>query len=735
MEITPPDSYHNEPKKRRKQIKSCMFCRKRKLKCDKAKPMCGQCKERKLPDCLYTDFNFPVNSMKDLFDNTPNLELMERIKLLEQEVDELRRQQQLPSRQSINTNVSNNNISNSNNIQDTIFKHETIMVREMGNPLWNFRIQKISQGKSLIFGPTSWKTSIYLESEPVREKHFDLWGEIISNQKIWNQEHGITTKEFSVLESSIANDLTVMESMCQELPRYEEIKTCLADYFTSPLRELLEIMPEKTIVSVFEQHFIAGGAFDPKTGIKQSIKFSIREPQDYFRVGVIVSIICIQKFPQQIPASIEKFFTFLSGVPLSSVNSIDKAYFFAFQYIYRIYHCPNANWDGSEVADLVALLCQSCLNLGLDDMDRWCKDEGGEQGEEQKDVNGNSYDDEVKSLTLLWNFTLFADVCVSFDMGKPLFISNNHFDHTRYFRNVLTDKSVGPKKCRRDRLMKNFLKVGRQCINKVNDLMEPVDLISLTTELLEFIESSFLPIKYYTSIGLIGAVDIWDIMILSPTLGMLLNFFDMNKSFLKNISFYNKNGISKIIFVSVSACVTTLQVMYARDSYVKRKTDDNYLKPNLNLCLLLLNTLSIRTLAEMYGLMIEKLMLLEKGNIRLPEDDGANDRAINNVDMYIPNDCYYPVLGTVQKFLSALDPLFDPILQDFHREISKSFALSSLFKFERLSRSMFDNVLKSRTLIQQQWDERGYDLDNLSEKNMEDFLDDIWSVYEKQNPD
>lgn len=40
-------------KRRRKAIKSCAFCRKRKLRCDQQKPMCSTCKARNHKECVY----------------------------------------------------------------------------------------------------------------------------------------------------------------------------------------------------------------------------------------------------------------------------------------------------------------------------------------------------------------------------------------------------------------------------------------------------------------------------------------------------------------------------------------------------------------------------------------------------------------------------------------------------------------------------------------------------------
>ena len=69
--------------KRRKVIKSCAFCRKRKLKCSQARPMCQQCVIRKLPQCVYTEeFNYPLSNT-ELFEQVPNVALVQKIENLQ----------------------------------------------------------------------------------------------------------------------------------------------------------------------------------------------------------------------------------------------------------------------------------------------------------------------------------------------------------------------------------------------------------------------------------------------------------------------------------------------------------------------------------------------------------------------------------------------------------------------------------------------------------------------------
>ncbi|ODV93956.1 hypothetical protein PACTADRAFT_45969, partial [Pachysolen tannophilus NRRL Y-2460] len=48
---------HSQIKKRKRLPISCTTCRKRKIKCDRQKPLCGACKKNNVPVhlCIYDD--------------------------------------------------------------------------------------------------------------------------------------------------------------------------------------------------------------------------------------------------------------------------------------------------------------------------------------------------------------------------------------------------------------------------------------------------------------------------------------------------------------------------------------------------------------------------------------------------------------------------------------------------------------------------------------------------------
>lgn len=76
----------NSNKKRNKLIKSCGFCRRRKLRCDQQKPMCSTCISRNLVACQYAEeFNKSVEK-KAIYGTFSNMELLKKIDDLENKI-------------------------------------------------------------------------------------------------------------------------------------------------------------------------------------------------------------------------------------------------------------------------------------------------------------------------------------------------------------------------------------------------------------------------------------------------------------------------------------------------------------------------------------------------------------------------------------------------------------------------------------------------------------------------
>lgn len=110
------DSKVTKLRRRKKPVKSCSFCRQRKLKCDQVKPICSSCKSRQLKTCIYSNQIIDVNlNTDDLLDRNLNNNPNKNIKLNNLDPSEI---------QLLNANKENDTsvitASTSNDIDSTL---------------------------------------------------------------------------------------------------------------------------------------------------------------------------------------------------------------------------------------------------------------------------------------------------------------------------------------------------------------------------------------------------------------------------------------------------------------------------------------------------------------------------------------------------------------------------------------------------------------------------------------
>ncbi|KDN53086.1 hypothetical protein K437DRAFT_115767 [Tilletiaria anomala UBC 951] len=92
-----PDGEHDRPQKRRRRANmSCTQCKSRKIKCDRARPICGSCVRRGIPPqtCLLGDARDDYERMMSAPDVLRVVRLMERIASLEEELDQSNREKE-----------------------------------------------------------------------------------------------------------------------------------------------------------------------------------------------------------------------------------------------------------------------------------------------------------------------------------------------------------------------------------------------------------------------------------------------------------------------------------------------------------------------------------------------------------------------------------------------------------------------------------------------------------------
>lgn len=720
----------NITKKRRKLVKSCLFCRKRKLKCNQSKPMCQQCIDRKLPSCIYVDgFNYDIKS-DELFDSSPNVNLLSKIRLLECQIADLKNineQLKLNNQVDQNQKEKNNKVQNhftnttqgiTSNRYNSIFKadnNEIINFRER-NPIWNFRTSQWKCQRQFIFGPTSWKTLLAAEGEKFQLEFINLWEKL--KPKMENYYSMLP------LNTSIKLDLNsvLISSVCKDLPDYNEIKHYLIHFFKGPLHNVLSCLDQAKILKDLDECFVRINENSNNNGNDIIIDLSPKDGQNYYKIGIILVILSIGYYSDEIPLSIRNLLIVVNGLTCGSLNYVEKAQFLLLTCFFKVFDGRYSRWDGTDNYTVITTLCQAVLSLGLDDVNRWYRN--------KEALVGN-----LQTLKNTFYWALYCDIVNSFELGRSLYISDDMFDveslfHEKFNNDLFHSDSSDSLNMKKSLLLKKFIVTGRKSIQRVNNTFKykGEDIDTSISELQNFLELHFENIGMYTSFGRIFDVDPFEIAILSPVLGMLFNFHNIKRSFFKDISVRTKNGICKYGLLSLSLCVNTILSMFEIDKimYPILVQAGKKLTPFLNLSVSLTISLFVRLLSELYGTFFARLTSKQRGNLLMYP---GNSPTVELDTLEVPVENYYSLPGFLKYFHLILDQLADERYASLHKLVKTSYPLTSLLALDNIGRMLFSKALQSRSNIEQKWQKEGFDLDHLSDEMLKLFVDEVWEKY------
>ncbi|CAL9733216.1 transcription factor Pdr8p [Monosporozyma servazzii] len=677
------------PRKRRKQVKSCLFCRKRKLKCNKIKPMCQQCSNRKLPKCVYlSEFNYDVISVEELFDKHPNVKLLDKITHLQ-------------------SNITNNNNSGNNN--------------KSINPLSTFKTAHWKDNKLYIFGATSWRTIITADGTKFQLEFLNLWQKL--KPKSAKEAQQCSDLFFAPMKSDFrqnldgtVSDTSLTQLLCTDLPKFSKIKLCLEQFFNGPFHEFLHILdPKKTFRDLYEC-FIFNQQNDTIIDLRPT------DNTNFFKIGIILYILILTTYDNtsHVPESLIRYCIQINGAICMDITHTERAQFLLMCCYYKIHHGEYSRWDGTQIIPIVAQTVECCVSLGLDNVGKWYRNKENIVGDLKYLEN-----------TMIW--TLFTDVLTSFDIGKPPILSNDMFSIDLYESTLLRnqDQLIMP----RNQLFLDFIRIGRKSLTNLNSVNLPYnneDIDTFIVELHDYLNTNFPDISTFTSMGRIFAVDPFEIMVLSSTLGMLFNFHNIKRAFYKDISIPTKNGMFKYGILATSLCVNTLLSMFEADkvAYPDCVRNREKLPPYLNLSLSLVNSLFVRVISEFYSAFMARLTLQQRGYVVLnSHSNHENDLQICLEDSTIMRDRYHCFMCVIRKFKEVLDQLFKPEWDELHQLMETSYSLHSLIVLERVARQLLDQGLSSREQIELHWQKQGVDLNHINPDLLAAFTNEVWDDY------
>lgn len=639
------DSQTSVIRKRRKVIKSCLFCRKRKLKCDHKKPKCSTCTARNLPECVYVK-KFTHEIDPDVFlSSIPNVELAARIKELEAEL--------------------------------ATYRSNAHAAQSRKNPiLQNKFLSQKNSGRSIMFGPTSFRQYANSYIPKFHESFRAIWKKLKKERMKWKILNDYSTlAEISVIERSpINSSKSVIQAVCDILPSYEDIQQLLESFFESNLFHSFQILDPQKVLRDFQQCFVKGPR-NPSTGKSPVIVLRPTSKKNYYSIGVVTEILCLTYYPETIPTEIDAFTRYLTSFVTAKVFYIERVQFLMLQYFYKSL-VGSTGGDMSHAVILINLAATTAIHMGLyENINELYK-------------SSETFCGSIASLENLRHWTLFADLEVAFALGAPLRVSDEHFD-----KQLLEGSQCGANSL----LRKTVIKL-RSILRAIWDQHKAPDLRLLLVDLQKFVETNFKPLSFFLNPENLDGSELLELDLLVFSISMMCVLCRLQVLYFKDTSIEMVNNCIQYAFIILSLNLTTLERYFALDrtSHPNSITNsDNRISPYLRSGTILTNKYLPRCIMEIYAIIFDKIMVLESR----PITSGAGEDCGLKKDVFdLPLDSLRTIKDhhvSLDATMGKLNSLADRLLGCGNKEMIAMLANSYCFTISAFLLKMSREVLST----------------------------------------
>ncbi|KAL3236738.1 Yrr1p RNJ42_01832 [Nakaseomyces bracarensis] len=551
-------------RKRFKPLKSCAFCRKRKLKCDKKKPRCSSCIRRCLPECLYTENAFTLEMVQS--GKVTSMQLLERIRDLEKRLADKQTKDVLQfATQQESLNHQRARMESSGMI--TVTRQASLPTSQPirynyenwrgTNPYLKYNYLQVKQyGRLIYYGPTALRTQVAINDGGFLEKYQQLWSKVKEERQRYKSKHNVSLlRELQTVKyKKRRENENLLEDICADLPSYDSIREVVLKFFEDDeTNELNQILDKNKVMKDFQTEFQKG------TYQNESGEFLVNElvPDqrlNLYKIGIILMILCLNYYFEDVPVSIENYFVFINGATSGKSMYMERAQFLILQCHHRSIYASRG--DHTHLLNILNSLAGLSYTLGLQgDIENLYK--------EQEHLVGNT-----KSLQKLWIWILFFDYEISFQTGRPLTIvyDMQNLDYIAPSHNIFDSYY---------RRMVAFLKIGRPMLILLYDNTFDPPLQDFCDHIYQYIEAEFHSIGNCSDLTLVQNYLINDLRILSMALGSLMSFYILRITIKKDTSPDLIDDTVHVMSISFSLTISLLVRCYNLD----RIKNTNFFEP------------------------------------------------------------------------------------------------------------------------------------------------------------
>lgn len=681
--------------KRRKTIRSCLFCRKRKLKCDQQRPVCSSCKVRN-QTCTYVDTTKSTDN-SPLLTQQPSPPQLQHLtnetqaipyvtaNILMHEINNLQRQVQQLSSQ----------INSISEARMNVIKTTKTNIKESINPLYEFTyLQVKNSGSRILYGPTSMRTYVIKDKWGFGKKFHQL---MIKHKSQKHEENYKKNKLFNrILSKQLAYPLNYGQDnlfleICNDLPTHEECSSILNRFFDDknddiyPMNHILD--RHHVIDDYFSKHFVDN--FNNLDSSKPHLILASSEQINYYKIAVVLMIFCIAHYKKNIPKSILQFITQVTGLVGSKIYYIERLQFFALRCEYQLY--INTDGDNSNLVNLINITSEIAVRMGLNRDIR-------QLYAGQENIVGT-----LDSLENLWLHILLLDLESSFHMGKPLCIVATWLNEDAIVEHDLYSSY-------KIKLIK-FLKLARTMMSTITNPTGQPNLQKYCIDLFNFIKNELPSLQMFTEEIKFQSVQFTDVRLFSIALQMFLSFVSLR------FAVYNERSIL-LRDVGIQSCLILLKINilllkkcfkldeeYHPNSFSETETS---LSPYLCLMLYLTNGLLPRVASVFCPLLYHKIS-------RFNDDSLAKDTKHTNTEwdfsvLSITSERQLSLIKAYDVYCELIAHIADPVSFKLKKILERSHYIHVVLVIEKLYRTIIQKTLEFRSQVESSWIDKDIEL-------------------------
>lgn len=416
------------------------------------------------------------------------------------------------------------------------------------------------------------------------------------------------------------------------------------------------------------------------------------EKRNYHKVGVILMIICIVHYRQNIPKSVLRFITSLTGLMTSKIFYIERVQFLTLRCEYQQF--INADGDNSNLINLINNTVAAAITLGLDRNIR-------QLYAGQENVVGT-----LDSLESLWLQIVLIDLECSFHVGKPLAIPPTILD-----QNIVVEHDVYS-----GYIIKliRFLNMARPIHAAIMNPEGQPDLEGYCSEVFDFVKKELPPLNIYIDKEQFLFLQFKYIRLFSLSLQMLLAYvalrfavYQERSIILKDITIQCSLILLKMGDLLLERCFK-LDEKFHPETLMDRETQ---FPPYMCLMLYLTNGLFPRVASVFCPLLYHKITRFESGNLIRGTQGITTEWDYSTFSVTIPTDV--SVIGGFDIYCDIISHFANPENPVLQKILERSQYMNITLAIEKLYRTILKKTLEFRTLTETSWNDKDIELASL----------------------